>query len=120
MVSPLEQLRSAIRLLSAMAEGQRRYLIEVGQITNFQAADEATSVDELGLQFEDATYLVPQLVQDDVLSAKAVEHIENLNNIMLSLSGEKNADFWTIKALYEDPRWAKIRTLACDTLAAMT
>lgn len=119
MVTLLEQLRSAISLLAASPEDQRLYMIEIGRGTNSLEIDEATNIDELGLQFEDASYLVAQLARKGELNAEAVEHIEDLNNLMLRLSGMKNSDFWTIKALYEDDRWAQVRALARKSLVRM-
>lgn len=119
-MTPLQQLRYAISVLAASPEKQLRYLVEIGHIDDSHAIDSRTNIDELALQFEDATYLVPGLLRRGHLTPKANRLIDKLNDFTLGLSGVENSEFWTIRALSEDSRWAQVRALAQDCLSEMT
>jgi hypothetical protein len=116
-VTRLEQLRHAIGVLAASPEDQLLYLTQIGHADNSRPMDESTNIDELALQFEDATYLVRGLVLSGELNDKAEESLANLNNLILRLSGAKNSEFWTIRALEEDSRWGEVRALARECLS---
>jgi hypothetical protein len=118
-VTRLEQLRHAVSVLAASPENQILSLIEIGLVNGSRPIDELTNVDELALQFEDATYLLGGLVHEGHLSPIAAEAIGGLSEFLLNLSGRKNSDFWTIKALRADPRWVQVRQLARECLSVM-
>ena len=111
-MTKLEQLRHAIGVLASSSEDQILYLCKIGLIDRCNVIDERTNVDELALHFEDATYLVEALVNESKLSQLEATYIEDLKEFLVSLSEERNAEFWTIKALRIDPRWAQVRELA--------
>jgi hypothetical protein len=117
MVTSLEQLRDAIGVLAASPTDQQSYLAEIGHFSNLRKVDKLTNIDELALQFEDATYLVVGLVQRRELTAEAARCVEKLDAAIAQVSGNGNSDFWTIGALYEDSRWTQIRVLAQDCLS---
>jgi hypothetical protein len=118
-VTPLEQVSNAIGILAASPEDQQAYLIEIGLLDNSRPIDQRFNIDELGLQFEDANYLVTGLVRNKKLTGTAAGYIEKLNKFLLRLSGTSNSDFWTIQALHEDSRWAEVRALAQVCLSEM-
>jgi hypothetical protein len=119
-VTRLEQLRHVVGILAASPEDQQSYLVEIGMVDNSRPVDKLNNIDELGLEFEDGTYLVAGLLRDHELTAKGAQCIEKLSDFMLQLSGDENRDFWTIQALYEDRRWTEVRALAQVCLSEMT
>jgi hypothetical protein len=116
-VTALEQLKHAIGVLAAAPEEQQTYLMGIRQADNKHPVDELTNIDELGLEFEDATYLVSRLLREQKLTNSSAQQIERLNSFLGQLSGMENKDFWTIRALYEDLRWDQVRTLARECLS---
>ncbi len=70
-------------------------------------------LDELGLCFDDALGM-------GLLgwSEQAERLIATIDQLLDDMSGEANADLWTEAALLVDPRWARVRGLAAEALAA--
>jgi hypothetical protein len=52
------------------------------------------------------------------LSQDQVEKLTTLNHYLANLSGQSQAAFWTDEALFTDPRWGKVRSLAKMALAS--
>lgn len=110
-MNAIEQLRGAISVLAEPPEGQTHHLRRIGIVASGNG-DALTNIDELGLEFEDATYLISGLLEGSSITAAAGERIDRLNRYLLTLSGKEHSDFWTIGALSCDPRWEEVRKLA--------
>lgn len=77
--------------------------------------DFVCKADELALDFEDGLYeMVGHEAEFSVEQKAAIAALENL---LTSMSGQADADFWTEEALRSDPTWARIRALARTAVA---
>ena len=72
--------------------------------------DFVNTADELALIWEEALENLHSLKCK--VSAEQMAAISILDNYIISLSGEKNADFWTEDALRNSAQWDEIRNLA--------
>lgn len=69
--------------------------------------------DELALDFESA--LDELTGHEDEITAEQRTAIEALDQLLISMSGEKYAYFWTDEAVLADATWEAIRALAKST-----
>ncbi len=95
------ELRNVLANLAAPATRQIGYL---------EPMDVLPLVDELGLEFDDAARLVPQLVEEGHLTREQAEAVTALDHL-LSEMGAKQA-LWTTDALCDHPAWQEVRRLA--------
>ena len=116
MVNQVEQLKKALEVLGSSYIQQRAYLSSVFGRHADISFDDDMNVDELALQFEDASLGVNNIQPSASVSVSFVEKISRLSALLQSLSGESNANFWTIRALRDDARWATVREKASDCL----
>lgn len=96
-------LRAALEHLAADAQGQERYLRELGTWP---------SLDELALDLGDVAE-ASETWSRPVLR----ERVRLLSQKLDAMSGEANAKLWEPEALH-GPEWAEVRGLAADALAA--
>lgn len=100
-------------------ERLERAVLALAQPADVQFAlfpDFVCKADELALDFEEAL---------DMFSGHELELAEHervqlnaLDRLILSKSGQANADFWTDEALLNHPIWDEIRVAAKSTVAA--
>jgi hypothetical protein len=76
--------------------------------------------DELALTFDDAYRLLPTLVAEGAqLSEIALATLKAIDEALDAMTGERNSELWTIEAIRTNRRWADLRTLAHEALAAL-
>jgi DNA-binding MarR family transcriptional regulator len=75
--------------------------------------------DELALELADVSILVPQLVEQGLLTQEQSEAIRRLDEFLTRMSGEENAHLWTEEALVRDEAWVTVRELAASALETM-
>ena len=97
-----DQVIDSVRLLSLDAEEQLACL-----------PDWVHRPDELALILRDATVLVPQLVEDAVLSDEQGQGVLKLDEM---LAGLTDAALWTERGVRERQEWSKVRHAARDWL----
>jgi len=72
--------------------------------------------DELALDFEGGLY---ELVgHEDKITLEQRAAVDALDKIIVGMSGEQNAAFWTEEALQSHPTWEEIRAAAKVVVAA--
>jgi hypothetical protein len=101
-------LQDSIALLASPAEAQIAWLKELGV---------APLADELALEFDELTQLIPQLESAGVLGRGAVVAIAELSSAVEAIPTHREA--WTEAALATDVRWANIRRLAGLALVSL-
>jgi hypothetical protein len=101
-------LQDSIALLASPAEAQIAWLKEL---------DVAPLADELALEFDELTQLIPQLESAGVLDRGAVDAIAELSSAVEAIPALREA--WTEAALATDVRWANIRRLAGLALVSL-
>ena len=119
MVNRLKELKDAVALLASAAESQLTYLATI-EHNKGQEFGDLTNIDEIVLQFEDASYAVKGLTDNGDISESAQIAIEKLSSELLHYSGRDASKFWTVRALMSDTRWGRIRELASDSLRALS
>ena len=78
--------------------------------------DFVCKADELALDFEDGLY---ELVgHEDEITSEQRAAVDRLDQLITSMSGEQNAEFWTDDAVRSHPTWEQIRSLAKATAVA--
>lgn len=92
--------------------GQEAWLRSLGEVV-------AMNVDELALEFSDRSVLAAQWVEAGWLPATVTAPVSALDAALERISGEQNAELWTVQALHESSEWAAIRQLAEAVLAAV-
>lgn len=70
--------------------------------------DFANAADELALSWEEAL----EDTDLDELSDNARSAIKELDDYMLSISGQENAELWTNESVSSSVQWAKMRKMA--------
>lgn len=91
----------------------RRAVIALAQPAAIQLSlfpDFVCKADELALDFESG--LDALVGHEDEITAEQRVAIEALDQLLISMSGEKYAYFWTDEAVLADPTWEAIRALA--------
>lgn len=73
-------------------------------------------VDELALDWDSGSRMLPQWVERDWLSAEDAEKFRPIDLAFTAMTDRKDASLWTAKALHESQEWAEIRTLATAAL----
>jgi len=81
-----------------------------------EEVDPDFNVDELALDFNDFVLLLPQVVAAGLISPAAARSVEAVDNQLDQMSGEENAELWTVTALRTSPEWTKVRELARNAL----
>ncbi|HEV2596822.1 hypothetical protein [Sphingopyxis sp.] len=75
--------------------------------------DFVCKADELALDFEDGLY---ELVgHESDVSAEQRAALDALDSLLVSMSGQHNAAFWTDEAVRSDEKWEDIRSAAKAT-----
>lgn len=103
----LNELRGALLHLAADAGGQVDYLrgLNVGDCA-----------DELALEFDDAFVPIAQFFGSGIFSPDFERHLENINEILSSMSGESKSDLWRLAALSSRDEWSRVRELSSQAI----
>lgn len=105
-------LKGSIERLTLAADQQIAYLDSIlGHLTTESDAS-GYGNDELAIELAENVYLLPNILDDGLLTEEAVEAIKSLDDFLEENSGQKNADFWRRDALYLDEHWNEVRRLA--------
>ena len=99
------QLEVAVERLNAPAEEQVAYLRALGVLP---------SADELALEFGDVAPAA--VIPGSGLTTAQRAAVEELDEVLDTLSGPEYASLWTVDGLRSDPRWARIRSTAATAL----
>jgi hypothetical protein len=78
--------------------------------------------DELALDFDHAWGLVPQLVERGLIDAEQLATLAEVDRLLTAMSdraARDRAGLWTLAGLQDDARWARVRLLAAEALAAL-
>src|SRR5574341_1587583 len=97
------ELCRTISMLAASADEQIEYL---------KGYRVLPGIDELALEFDDVYVMVPQLVEQGLITTEQCEAVDSLSDKLKVMSGMQNAHLWTPDALISSPEWADIRRLA--------
>lgn len=100
-----DTLERAVLALAQPAE------VQLGLFPDF-----VPTADELALSFEDGLYELAG--HEDEFAADQLDAVDALNALLIGISGQQNASFWTDEALVSHPIWEEIRTAARHTAAA--
>ena len=111
-----EQLRSVIATLAASASEQTAFLDKLHEPLTGGGSAAAYGNDEIALELEDSFIAADDMVSFGELTASEVEAIRPLHDLLGQLSGKHESAFWQRDALYNDPRWTAVRTLAQEIL----
>jgi hypothetical protein len=76
-------------------------------------------VDELVLEMSDVDPLIPQLVQQDLISTDMARAMRDLRCQLDRMSGKVHPELWTEKALRSSEEWSTVRKLARAALVQM-
>jgi hypothetical protein len=68
--------------------------------------------DELALDLDDHFHPANDMVSYGELSEAERDAILPLSELLGTLSGQEHVDFWQREALFNDPRWAEVRSHA--------
>lgn len=74
----------------------------------------APCADELALVFSDALHVVVHQLPEPVRRS-ALE----LDRYLDAISGNENAELWTVEALHREPAWVRVRQLATRALVLL-
>ena len=103
--------------LAAEADQQVMYLESLGLPGYVKlGSPDLRNVDELALEFDDAILVRRSLRRSGELSAEQLKCLLKLASILSSMSGQENAELWTIEALYTRREWKAVREKAMDCL----
>src|SRR5512139_1937174 len=105
--SSLGRFVRAVAVLTLPAEQQVAYLVSIGV---------PESVDELALEFEDGRLLAAQFEALGWIRHECIRKIVDLDDLLKRMSGEANAELWTVQALMHSPQWVEVRLLAQELL----
>lgn len=100
----LANLKASLQLLAAAAHDQ---------VVHFESPDFDSKTDEMALDYDHWSTAVRSFWK---LSDRQMALLEAINGYLESLSGEDNIAFWSDQALFDDPRWEEVRTMAKATL----
>ena len=120
MPSRYEQLRSAIANLAASADEQATYLDHIHAPLTGGGSAANYSNDELALEFEDIFHAAGHMIDAGELAPWQRDAALPLDAILKQWSGQSHADFWKREALWSDPPWDDVRSVAKKALAAFT
>lgn len=98
-----EALLKAVQHLSMPADEQIAYLESLGM---------QGCVDELGLEFDDVMLFVQTLKTTSYLTDQQIDCLDQLNECLISMSGQEKPALWTYEALLKSAEWNRVRTLA--------
>lgn len=87
------------------------------QIAILGAIGERRAVDELALDYDDNCRIFNETESQSVLTQEELSALRSLDRRLDQMSGEANAENWTIEALRFSDCWKDIRKLAAVALA---
>ena len=120
MQSRFEQLRGAIANLAASADEQAAHLDRVHIPLTGGGSAANYSNDELALEFDDVFHAAGHMIDAGELTTWQRDAALPLDQTLKQWSGQVHADFWKREALWSDPRWDEVRSIAKKALAAFT
>ncbi|MEU6210851.1 hypothetical protein ABZ891_13150 [Streptomyces sp. NPDC047023] len=92
------QLLTAVALLAAPAQDQLAWLDQ-----------HAVPVDEIALNFDDATVMAPQLGDEGWLTPEALSDITQMDGLLNLLAADKGSTVWTAQGLRTHEQWRRVR-----------
>lgn len=87
------------------------------QIAILGAIGERRAVDELALDYDDNCRIFNETESQSILTQEELSALRSLDRRLDQISGEANAENWTIEALRFSDCWKDIRKLAAVALA---
>jgi hypothetical protein len=120
MPARFEQLREAIANLAASADVQAAYLDRVHSPLTGGGSAAGYGNDELALEFDDIFHAAGHMVDAGELTPWQRDAAVPLDAILNRWSGQSHAAFWKREALWSDPRWEEVRSVAKEALTAFT
>jgi len=105
MATRVDLIRQCLTTLSSSPEEQVAYLSTLG-----------VDVDELALEFDDATLPTAAMLRSGELNSEQGHCIARLNERLEAMSGHGNKRLWTTEALRSAPEWTHVRALARECL----
>ncbi|MEP9401078.1 hypothetical protein [Sphingomonas sp. VNH70] len=119
MPSRYQLLREAVRQLAAPAPEQVACLDAMFVRLTGGGSAAAYGNDELAIGLDDIFMAANDMIAHDELSEAEAAAIRPLDASLVRWSGEANAAFWRREALFHDPRWDEVRSLARHALAIL-
>jgi hypothetical protein len=101
----LRQLHTAVARLAAPVDQQIEWIRRTG-----------VHPDELALELDGV--LDASVTSNPELGRAAGQALRLLEEELAAMSGSANAVVWTEEGLRKDPRWARVRELACAALSS--
>ena len=88
------------------------------QLAILDVAGDSRAVDELALNYDDSFWVVSEAESQNELTQDELSALRSLDRQLNQMSGEANAENWTIEALQVSDCWEEVRKLASIALAA--
>lgn len=107
----LSELVKSVRLLASPSDGQANFVRSITRVD-----DELVNCDELALNFDDSYVMVPQLLEDSLISRDAADCLDALSAQLRDMSGSDKADLWTLRSVRHAQEWERVRELARASL----
>jgi hypothetical protein len=83
------------------------------------AEDRIPLIDEIALEFDDGFRLLSTFVERGWLDDAALPILTQLDEQLVAMSGDHNADLWRTEALTSRAEWARVRVLARAALTLL-
>ena len=87
------------------------------QLAILEAVGDGQAVDELALDYDDNFWVVNEAESQNELTPDELSALRSLDRQLDQMSGEANAENWTVEALRFADCWKEVRELAAVTLA---
>jgi hypothetical protein len=100
-----EQLRFSLQLLAAQAQDQVHHFLPHSSIIEEMIMDYVNYAESIH------TYWT--------LSKEQTRRLTELRDFLLAHDNPQNGEFWEVEALFSDPRWNEVRTLAKSALTSL-
>jgi len=100
-----ERLRFSLQLLAAQAQDQVHHFLPHSSIIEEMIMDYVNYAESIH------TYWT--------LSKEQSHRLKALQDFLLMQDNPQNANFWEVEALFSDPRWNEVRTLAKSALTSL-
>lgn len=99
----VDELRCTLERLSASPITQIAYLSSLGVVP---------CADELALELNDLVAIVPEFVEQGILTGEQAERIRAVDRHLAAMTAKGDCDLWTEDALRSLPEWEVVRALA--------
>lgn len=113
-----DELTRVLTILAQPADEQISHLRSLDVIPSNPAGAEAwATVDDLALDFDAIAPAAYGREADGDFTAAELDAVRAVDLALSAMSGARNADLWTERALRDAPEWANVRVLARRALA---